>query len=89
MTLEKAYRDALASYAESGFDQDNWQWNDEGRVYCLMDYLSSMGEFTDEDYAFGKEEGIYDLMLQVQDDMAENDDDGLKEIEEQVQFCVF
>lgn len=49
-----------------GFDENSWQWIDGGMVYAIWDYLSMMGELTDEDQEFIKKvgiEGVVDYIL--------------------------
>ena len=47
----------------------SWMWKDEGIVYAIMDYHSSMGEFTDEDWDTINELGLDEVgqMCEEQD----------------------
>lgn len=66
MNLEACYLKQKSWYA-SKYGADSWQWNDEGRVYAIMDYLSSC-EMTAEDWEFAKREGITDLVRDIEID---------------------
>ena len=68
----KDYIDAqLKQYKDNGHDENSWQWQDEGLVYAIMDYRSSH-EFTDEDIQYLKDNDIYDIAVELEDD---NEDD--------------
>lgn len=61
----------LKQYKDNGHDENSWQWQDEGLVYAIMDYRSSH-EFTDEDIQYLKDNDIYDIAVELEDD---NEDD--------------
>lgn len=60
MTLESVYTEAKARYAADGHDESSWQWQDEGKIYAIQDYLSLCGELDNADWEFARREGIED-----------------------------
>lgn len=67
MTLEESYNKAKAEYAKRGHGEDSWQWNDEGKVYAIQDYLSSC-DMTEEDWKFADSVGIAELCQEIIED---------------------
>lgn len=56
MKLKERYEKAKEDFKKS--KHPNWMWDDEEKIYCLQEYISSMGEFSKEDWDFIHEEHL-------------------------------
>lgn len=56
MSLEGEFAKRREEHEKSG--RPKWMWEDEGKVWCLQDYLSSNGEFSEADWDFIRREGL-------------------------------
>jgi len=47
-----------------------WYWEDEGIVYAVADYYSSMGEFSQADKEYIKKERLEEIAAWCEEDLA-------------------
>ena len=67
MNLEEYIDSKHQEYIQRG-DPD-WMWDDEGIVYAMQDYHSSMGEFSEEDWAYIKKMGLEEIAAFCEEEM--------------------
>jgi len=68
MSLKSVYEKARSEYEARGYGADSWQWNDEGKVYAIQDYLSMCGELDNADWEFARHEGIEEECKRLSED---------------------